>query len=450
MLAGSRVMNAPSESPMPDPVPEKGRTSLVVLVAVGTVAVSLVGGALFIWLAWLLSHQPAPLRGDSGWWDWLSRVGGDALFDAARTTATILAVIGVGGAALVAYRRQDTAERSHLVSIEGQKTAAKQYTLDSKKYELDRDRHQLETERRTDDRVRDLRARFTTIAEQLGSENYSVRHAGAYALGSLADDWHAIGNDAERQVCVHLLCAQLRSPRPQLQLPDDGRVEYSESDTEVRKAIVEILRLHRCPATDAVNDWRSCSLDLSGADLSGFIFNEMYLETSNLDGSNLSFAQFVGADLAQAMMARATLNGTNFLEADLTSAKLYSALTEKRTESDHWANRAIFERAILRKALFTSAYMPNANFEEADLTGAVLNSAKLEEASFEGAILSDAHCIDAKFSKADFRNADLRRANFVRADTIDADFTDARYDAATVWRHGKIPEGVRLAEDEEA
>ena len=106
--------------------------SLVKLVAVGTAVVTFTGATLLVWLAWLLSHQPAPLRGDSGWWDWLKHVDGAAIFDAARTTATILAVVGIGGAALVAYRRQDTAERAHQVAIDGQRIANAQHALDSR------------------------------------------------------------------------------------------------------------------------------------------------------------------------------------------------------------------------------------------------------------------------------------------------------------------------------
>lgn len=139
------------------------RQSLAKLVGWGTTAVLIVGGALFGWLAWLQSHQPAAWHDRAGWWAWLSHVDGSALFDAARTTATILAVIGVGGAALVAYRRQATTEltyeftvRAHEVAIESQNTAAEQLQLDSQKYELDRQRHQLDVERRNDDRQREL------------------------------------------------------------------------------------------------------------------------------------------------------------------------------------------------------------------------------------------------------------------------------------------------------
>jgi hypothetical protein len=254
------------------------RRSLAELVAWGTTAVVVLGGAIFGWLAWLQSHRPAPWNDRDGWWSWLSHVDGTAMFDASRTTATILAVIGVGGAALVAYRRQATAElkyeidaQAHQVAIEAQVTAAEQLELDSQKYELDRQRHQLDEERRRDDRERELRARFAAIAEQLDSKLFAVRHAGAYALASLADDWHHFGNDSEREVCVNLLCAQLRTPRP------DTIVEplLSASDTEVRRTMVALLRSHLPLDPNSAEDtWTACPIDLAGADLSDLDFSE--------------------------------------------------------------------------------------------------------------------------------------------------------------------------------
>ena len=68
----------------------------------------------------LLSRQPAPWHDPNGWPAFISQVDGTKIFDAARITATLLAIIGIGGAALVAYRRQDTAERAHEVTIAAQ------------------------------------------------------------------------------------------------------------------------------------------------------------------------------------------------------------------------------------------------------------------------------------------------------------------------------------------
>jgi uncharacterized protein YjbI with pentapeptide repeats len=422
------------------------RMPLLRLVAIGTVAVTLVGAGLFAWLAWLQSRQPAPLRGDSGWWDWLEHADGAALFDAARTTATLLAVVGVGGAALVAYRRQDTAERSHQVAIDSQRIATDQLELDSKKYDLDRERHTLETHRRADDQERELRARFTTVAEQLGSGNSAVRHAGAYALASLADDWQRQGKTAERQVCVDLLSAQLRRPRPTNDLQSGARRSSDEpaQDLEVRKTIVALIRSHRAlNADDSSDDWNSCAIDLSGADLSAFDFNDTNLRGANLDDANLSFTQLVRADLSGAKMARTTLSGTNFHKANLTEASLVSSKTVFDSESDFWSSRARFEGAILRGAWFTEANLRNADFHSADLTGARLAGAQLLDAGFDAAILTKARFNNAKLGSASFRAADVRGAIFTSADLFKTNFDGAQADDETRWPHGQIP--ARLA-----
>jgi uncharacterized protein YjbI with pentapeptide repeats len=424
-------------------LPKPHRMPLLVLVVVGTIAVTVLGVALFGWLAWLLSHQPAPWHDPNGWRAWVSQVDGAKMFDSARTTATLLAIIGVGGAALVAYRRQDSVERSHQVAIDAQETAVKQFKLDSDKYELDRERHQLETERRTDDRERELRSRFTTIAEQLGSNNFGVRHAGAYALASLADDWHRFGNDTERQVCVDLLCAQLRSPRQREEIETEEYGTHwrdSPEDIEVRKTMVALIRSHR-PVTgaDDPNNWKCCSIDLSGADLSTFILNETDLSSANLDDANLSHTRLVGADLSEAMMARVAVAGTNFTEANLTRATLASASFSDTAEE---ADRAVFDRAELYCAYLTSSFLPGAKFNTANLQGAIIHNARLHRASFADANLVDASLIHSTLDGVNFRNADLRGTNFAYADVSGAKFTRAQHNDRTNWADGVLPDGL--------
>jgi uncharacterized protein YjbI with pentapeptide repeats len=433
-----------------EPVAAEGgrrRLPLAVLVTVGTIAVTLTGAALFGWLAWLLSHQPAPLRDHTGWWTWLSHVDGQALFDAARTTATILAIVGVGGAALVAYRRQDTAERAHEVTIEAQRTAMRQFRLDSDKYELDLKRHQLDTKRRIDEREREHRARFATIASQLGSDNYAVRHAGAYALASLADDWYWFGRDSERQVCVDLLCAQLRSPR----LPATGVGSAGSSeDIEVRKTLIALIRSHRPLEAADEDNWKSCSLNLSGADLSGFHLEEIDLSSANLDDADLSYAVIIRSDLTEAMMTRATVTATEFNNSNMARARLYSARVEEEFEGE--ALPAVeLGGNDLTGAFFVSAFLPDAQFPRADLTGASFGSAKLERANFQRAILAKAGFMGTRLSGADFRQADLRGAAFARgadltegkADLTRAKFEGALHDETTKWPDGVVPEQLR-------
>ncbi|MDC9015129.1 pentapeptide repeat-containing protein [Mycobacterium marinum] len=224
----------------------------------------------------------------------MNKPTGDDWFNAARWAATTLAVVGVGGAAAVAYRRQDINEQAH----------------------------KLEAERHEADRERELRSRFTTIAEQL-SGKASVRLAGAYALAALADDWYRFERKDERQVCVSLLCAQLRSPR---------RAKPNEEEDEFRETVVSIISQHR--PSDAENSWSSCGLDLRGSDLSGLNLSDANLSGcrtnltgANLTGANLTAADFTCANLSgEARFDGADLNGTVLNRANLAHAHLAAHL----------------------------------------------------------------------------------------------------------------------------
>jgi uncharacterized protein YjbI with pentapeptide repeats len=413
---------------------------LVALVAGGTVVVTLAGGALFLWLAWLLSHRPAPSRDNTGYWTWLSHVDGSALFDAARTSATLLAVVGIGGAALVAYRRQDTAERAHEVAIEGQRIANDQLTLDSQKYDLDRDRHGLDVDLRKDDRERDFRSRFASIAEQLGSKTYAVRHAGAYALAALADDWHQLGNDAERQVCVNLLCAQLRSP-------PEGDDDAYMSDLEVRQTMISLIRSHRPLEASSELNWKSCSISLVGAVLRGGLLSESDLAAADLSSADLTNANLTGANLATASMNMATIDGTNFSKADLTDARLLMARGPEQLEPEESAREINFHElnfrgAKLRRAWLHNAKLFGADFKGADLTGAIFYHVAAKGVSFRettavGTSFGHAELADANFSYADLSGADLSNAN-----TTGARFENTRFDDATKWPDDVVPVGA--------
>ena len=62
-------------------------------------------------------------------------------------------------------------------------------------------------DRREDRRL--FNERFGTYAQQLSSDQATLRLAGAYAMAGLADDW-----DTGRQTCIDVLCAYLRTPYP--------------------------------------------------------------------------------------------------------------------------------------------------------------------------------------------------------------------------------------------
>ncbi|MGV9870540.1 pentapeptide repeat-containing protein [Rhodococcus koreensis] len=307
------------------------RVALWLLVLLGVAATTLAGFVLFYNFAWLQTQQ--------GWsWtgDFFANTSGQQLFDAARTSVTIVGIIGLGGAALITYRKQHTTEQthklntlSHQTSVEAQRTAAAavanssaQLQLDSKKYELDTARHEVELERRREDRDHSLRHRYGEVTAQLGSTHFAVRCAGAYALASLADEWRRFQNKEQRQICVSVLCAYLRSSDPTEQLP---------GEREVRSAIVQAIASHTRPASDIYEDddensWITCEFDLAGADLTRADLHDSQLNETSLAGADLTGANLSGTNLSDSNMAGAVLQGADLRGTVLTHANLAGAI----------------------------------------------------------------------------------------------------------------------------
>lgn len=209
----------------------------------GTVATTAAGSALLITFA----------RLQASLWVWQDGffLTGDEWFNAARTTVTLVGIIGLGGAAFLAYRKQVSTELTHLL-----------------------------------EQSSGLRDRYTTGAEQLGQDSAAIRLAGVYALASLADDWQDFGNPDERQVCIDLLCAYLRTdrpplkPEPRLVVKPVGRtlaghprlhptsppslpMSVDREERHVRTAIINSIRVR----TRGNDRWAACDFDLSGAEV---------------------------------------------------------------------------------------------------------------------------------------------------------------------------------------
>ncbi|MFX0580268.1 pentapeptide repeat-containing protein [Nocardia nepalensis] len=225
--------------------------------------------------------------------------------------------------------------------LEAQLDAAKKSTQDQISADKDRLAEQLEaqaehlelqlaeqgkqlSETRKLETARDLRTRYTTVAEQLAHHATAVRLAGVYALAALADDWHAFGNDSERQVCIDLLCAYLR----------DLRTE-TDDDRKVRSALVKTIHLHTMYSSDnelPENGWSKCKLDLSGADLRRVRLEKTVLFDPNLDDCNLTGAVLVGVKLSHAHMRRVDLRGAMLNFAHLRQVDLTDAIIDERTD----------------------------------------------------------------------------------------------------------------------
>src|SRR5215813_12119397 len=87
-------------------------------------------------------------------------------------------------------------------------------------------------------RTRTWNERFTTAAEQLGSDKPAIRLAGVYAMAGLADDWKE-----NRQTCVDVLCAYLQlpyEPDPGSDAPEPQRLAFRASQ-KVRHTVIRVI-----------------------------------------------------------------------------------------------------------------------------------------------------------------------------------------------------------------
>lgn len=219
----------------------------------------------------------------------------------------MVTVIGLGGAALLAYRRQRSTEdsqataskalevsaQSQMTAALAQQTAAGALVLSQKQF-----RHTAE---------RALRDRYTEAAELLGSPQFPMRMAGVYALAALADDWHRFGDDTERQVCIDVLCAYLRTDTAARYgdgTADTEKRAMRDEENTVRATIVATIRAHRLRtlAEDHVRSWRTCALDLTSAKLMHADFSDADFSDADLRGADL-----INADLSDASLFRTNL-----------------------------------------------------------------------------------------------------------------------------------------------
>src|SRR6266567_1796075 len=146
----------------------------------------------------------------------------------------------------------------------------------------------------------------------------------------------------------------------------------------------------------AWNQWREehpeIQPDFTGADL-----REAYLRNANLEGADLT-----GADLREAYLRRADLRGADLKDANLEGANLRRAILRganlegtntnlRRTNlsmADLEGTNTNLRRTNLRRTNLSEAIIRNAHLDGADLTGANLSGAVLVETTLRGANLT--------------------------------------------------------------
>ncbi|WAM19195.1 pentapeptide repeat-containing protein [Rhodococcus sp. JS3073] len=354
-----------------------------------------------------------------------------------------MAALAAGALAFYNGERQRSAE-----------TIRNKEDLRTRQEESDR-QHSRETDR-------DLRSRFTTATGQLAHDSPTIRRSGVFAMASLANDWLAIENPGECQVCINVLTGYLAEPNETYDEGDEDHLAISGVDGSVRETIVRILSDHRA------GEWKGMTYDMAHSDLSAISFVRPNLADTDLTGAYLVGSVAAGANLARARLLSAQMSGidlsgsnltdTNLTSADLSRAKLFGVdLTRARMGGVRYTFYAKLPDGSFQEAV---TFLQPTNLEGADLTGAtltgtVLQGAKLSRArmkdadlagkdltstNLEGAWLPGANLTNAVLEYSNLSGADLDGANLsgakggavklIRASLKDAKLTDAALENA--------------------
>ncbi|GAB3866694.1 hypothetical protein GCM10029963_79460 [Micromonospora andamanensis] len=374
------------------------------VIPVGVVLVGVVTWAAVTWL-----QGSVPAVGDQ-----VERA--KLRIESIRTGMTIGAAVTAAFALLLAFRRQQLAERTQ---------QATEYDAGEK-------------------RVTEL---YVKAADQLGSDKAPVRLAGLYALERLAQD-----NFIHRQSIVEVICAYLRMPytppddQPTATPPADGPDPTAPTATtgdrdkpavdpreerQVRLAAQRILARHLRPTTTPEGEphplyWGpKVTLDLTEAVLTDLDLNDCHLNNATFTRTHFSGnAWFAGATFNDsAWFVGATFNDSAFF----AGAKFnYGAWFVGATFSGGaWFGEATFNGgAGFGEATFNG----DARFGEATFNG----GAGFGEATFNG---------DARFGEATF-NGDARFGEATFND--DARFVGATFNGDTGFTEATFNDDARF------
>lgn len=146
--------------------------------------------------------------------------------------------------------------------------------------------------------------RYSRAIEQLGKDNLSVRLGGIYALERLARD-----SAFDRKAIADVLAAMLRASTPENGHDDDQRVSADA------QAALTVLGGDIFARSKIV-------IDLQGAQLSGADFRNLKFRKALLASADLSMTRMQGVDLRGADLSSADLRGANLEGAVLLDALL--------------------------------------------------------------------------------------------------------------------------------
>ena len=173
-------------------------------------------------------------------------------------------------------------------------------------------------------------------------------------------------------------------------------------------------------------------LDLSGCILDMRDFFEADFRGSNLQDSQLFYANFIRAKFRGANLQGAHLLGANLQQANLQQANLQGAHLEEANLEE-----ADLESANLQEANLQSANLQEANLQSVNLQEANLESANLQEANLQSANLESADLESTNLQGANLEGANLKWANLEGANLKWANLEGANLEETIL--EGEIP-----------
>jgi uncharacterized protein YjbI with pentapeptide repeats len=237
--------------------------------------------------------------------------------------------------------------------------------------------------------------RFSRAVDQLGSDQYTIRLGGIYALERIARD-----SPRDYGPVMEVLTAFARQESPVGQnssatpaasapdVPADvqavfkviGRRTEAQIQAELEEGYgcldltsINAIGVNLADANLQNTCWDGSDLRgaiISGAKLSDSYFGSVNLQQANLDRVNAERTQFNSANLLNANLSQGNFTGANFLAANMSFAIMQGADLDD----------ASLLQANLQNATAFGATMNGANMLDTNLTGAVLTDADLSGA----------------------------------------------------------------------
>jgi len=236
--------------------------------------------------------------------------------------------------------------------------------------------------------------RFSRAVDQLGSDQFTVRLGGIYALERIARD-----SPRDYGPVMEVLTAFARQESPLSpnavatpaatvpETPLDVVAVFKVIGRRSEEQILAEMEAGECLDLTSVN---AVGANLVEYDLRNTCWNRSDLRGAIMSRADLADARFDGAILQRANLDRIAAHGASFSNANLESANL-----SQSDLSDADLLAANFSLAILQGTNFTGANLGGANLFKATAIGADFSGANMLGATLSETVLADAQLATA-------------------------------------------------------